>query len=80
MAGKITALRALRVNRQPPLTLDQLAERTGYSKAQLSQVETGKHAAGNRLVAALAKVHKLTVEQMRTICEGVYRHGRRKTA
>jgi transcriptional regulator with XRE-family HTH domain len=36
-------LRAYRLRQSPPVTLKNLAERVGTTKATLSRIETGKH-------------------------------------
>lgn len=80
MGKTMTRLRALRVNRSRPLTLRDLAERTGFGKSHLSEVETGRSWPGARLVAALAKVYGRSRLTIRRMCEEARRNGKRTKA
>lgn len=80
MAKTMTRLRALRVNRSRPLTLRELAKRTGFSRSQLCDVEIGKVGAGDTLIAKLARVYGRPVTTIRRMCEEAHRNGRRREA
>ena len=76
MTKSITRLRALRVNRRHPMTLRELAKRTGFGRSQLCDVERGAAGAGDALIAALARVYGRSVVSIRRMCEEVRRNGR----
>ncbi len=73
----ITKLRALRVNRARPLKLEEVAERTGFSKTQISDVERGVIGASPQLIASLARVYGRSVRYVRRLVEEAARAPRR---
>lgn len=62
-------LRDLRTLREKPMTLEDLAAKTGYAASTIGDVERGTCRAGMKLVAALAKVYRLPVPEMREVCD-----------
>jgi transcriptional regulator with XRE-family HTH domain len=58
-----TPLQALWIDR---FTLEELAERTKFSRAHLCEVGQGKTGAGPKLIQALARALKKDVSEIRT--------------
>jgi transcriptional regulator with XRE-family HTH domain len=69
----VNRLRALRVNRSEPLTLERLASLVGVTKGHLSNVESGRHGASAELIAKLARVYDRSPAYIRKLCEEVSR-------
>jgi transcriptional regulator with XRE-family HTH domain len=67
MTRQITKLRALRVNRRTPLTLEELAKITHYSVGHLSEVERGRKGPSDRLLSELAIVYGVPIEKLRKL-------------
>lgn len=60
-----------------PMTLKDLGEAIGYSQSRLSEVETGRGRAGERLVEALSRFYKAPLETIRREAEQAYRAARK---
>jgi transcriptional regulator with XRE-family HTH domain len=58
-----TAIRRLRKDRD--LTLEQLAEKTGYAVSTLSNLENGRFTASEDLIDKLSKAFNISAEEMR---------------
>lgn len=78
MQTKISPVRAARTTRDNPMRLVDAAAALGCSVGHLSDAERGLVGLGDKLIAGMARLYGLTVEEMRVRAVDTFNAGARE--